>query len=114
MEVIRCRVLRAHYCIWLEDGNFQVEDVEAKKRLSVSKAQLNWFVESIAALMGGTEDGFFHNFGELDRGRMEVSKSGPKLDGYYAVIFGPKLNVVTPTFECVQRGHYARVVRFPY
>jgi len=73
LEMISCRVLQAHYYISFEDGKFQVKDVEAQRRLSVSEAPPNWFMESIATLMRGSKDDFFQNFGELDQGRMKVS-----------------------------------------
>lgn len=43
MEVVSFKVLRSYYRIWSEDDNFLVEDVEAQRALSVSKAQLSWF-----------------------------------------------------------------------
>ena len=53
--------------MWKRKEGFQFRDM------------LNRFVESIAALMRGLEDGFFQNFGELDRGRMKVLKIRSKV-----------------------------------
>ena len=59
MEVASCNVLQLYYCIWLEDDNFHVEDVEAESSLSVFEAQRSWFLEALSKLSRGPKDGFF-------------------------------------------------------
>ena len=46
-------------------------------------------MKSIAVLMRGTKDGFFHNSGDLDRGRMKVSKFWSKVGWMLCCDFWP-------------------------
>lgn len=59
MEVGSCRILGAPYCIWYENGLFQVEDMEAKKILPLSSSQLCWFQEAIKKLCQQSEMHYF-------------------------------------------------------
>lgn len=51
MEVVSCKVLQSYYRIWSEDDNFLVEDVEVQRSLSMSEAQLSWFLEALSELL---------------------------------------------------------------
>ena len=74
MEEARSKFLHSHFCVWLNNDRFHVEDVEAQRSLVISKAHLNWFLTVIVELVRCLEDHFFLKFGELDRGRRKLSK----------------------------------------
>lgn len=52
-------VVNSHYCLWLKNGLFNIENVDSNKILQVKKPQLNWFIESINDLIQGSENRFF-------------------------------------------------------
>ena len=55
-ELASCKILQSHPSIVF------------------SEAHLNWFLTVIAEIVRGLENRFFLKFGELDRGRMKLSK----------------------------------------
>ena len=65
MEVKRCRVDNLYFCIWHDDGVFQVKDV---------RTWLIWFIEAISDLNRRLEDSYIYNKEKLENGRVEVSK----------------------------------------
>ena len=74
MEVASCKVNQSHYCTWKEKEDFIIEDVEAKKSISISEAQLRWTLHTISTLLNNPVDRFFKKDGEIDRGRMKIFK----------------------------------------
>lgn len=74
MEVVSCKILHSHFCIWLNNDRFHVEDVEAQRSLVISETHPNCFLAEIVELVRAPEDRFFLKFGELDFGRTMLSQ----------------------------------------
>lgn len=91
MEMVSCKVYQSHYSIWQEGDRFHVEDVEAHRILAVSEFQLVWFCEAVLKLLRGPEDRFYQKFGDLDKGRLMLSKFKTKLGWVLSCDFWPKL-----------------------
>ncbi|TYK02777.1 Transposon TX1 uncharacterized [Cucumis melo var. makuwa] len=73
MEV-SCKIVDPFYCIWLEKGQFHIEDVDFQKIISLSKTQLEWFTNSIAVLVKEPAWKFFSKSGNDDAGITRLSK----------------------------------------
>lgn len=54
MEIVSCKINETFFCTWFEDGNFLVEDLEARKVIYLSKSHLLWMVEQISDLLNGS------------------------------------------------------------
>ena len=89
MEVASCKILNMHFCVWLDNGHFHVEDVEAQRSLFIPEAHLNWFLVAIAELVRGLKDRFFLKFGELDRGRTKILNFRFEIGGVLCCDFWP-------------------------
>lgn len=79
MEVVSCKVSQSHYCIWNDEGCVHIEDVEACRILSVSENHLQWILTALSKLLRGPADGYFQNFGEMNGGRLKISKFKAKI-----------------------------------
>ena len=58
MEVESCKVVDALYCIRFNKEYFHIEDVEARKILTLSNTQLRWFLKEISEFLCGPKNGF--------------------------------------------------------
>lgn len=72
MEVVRCKLNQSHYCIWKEEGSCQIEDMEAKRILSVSDNQLCCILSATSKLLRTPVDSYFNKFGNTDKGRLKI------------------------------------------
>ena len=59
MEIESCKIIDLFYCIWFENGLFQVEDVDANKILPLSNFELSWLQEVFSELSQKPENQFF-------------------------------------------------------
>ena len=74
MEVERCKVANALYCIWLDKEYFHIEDREAHKILTLSDTQLRWFLKEISEFLHGPENAFLLRNGFDDFGSTRLLK----------------------------------------
>ena len=51
VELEICKIADSYYCIWFENGLFQIEDVDFRKILQISKDRLIWFIEALSELV---------------------------------------------------------------
>ena len=74
MEVKSSKIVDSFYCIWFEEGRFHIEDVDFQKVPNLSKNQLEWFIDSIAALVNEPTWKFFSKSGSDETGITRLSK----------------------------------------
>lgn len=74
MEVKSCKIVDSYYCILFNEGPFHIEDVDFQKILSVSKHQLEWFVDLLFVLVKEPNWKFFIRNGNDGSGATRLTK----------------------------------------
>lgn len=72
MELKSCKVNMVYFYIWLENGRYNIEDMEAYKVLSLFETQLQWAVEQIRELLSGPSERFFLRNTRDDSGVIKI------------------------------------------
>ena len=79
IEVERSKVVNTLYCILFDKEYFHIEDVEARKILTLSETQLRWFLKEISEFLRGPENGFLLRNGFDDFGSTRLLKFRSKV-----------------------------------
>lgn len=100
MDIKSCNINTRHYCIWVDDSRFSVEDLERGQKV-LSSRMMEWFVENLSNMIKDQVQAFFLDKTRNGRGISRPAKFCSKEEWLVECAFWPssggKKNIHIPT-----------------